>query len=57
MMQIGQEQPLPKAIPAGPPALTGTRERAGRPFPQADEEEDAIRVSPPLSWPRVFPGL
>jgi hypothetical protein len=57
MMQIGQEQPLPKAIPDGPPVLTGTRARAGRTFPKADEEDDAIRVSPPPSWPRVFPGL
>jgi hypothetical protein len=56
MMQIGQEQPLPMAIPDGPPVLRGTRERAGRPFPQADEEDDAVRASLP-PWPRVFPGL
>ena len=56
MMQIGDLQSQPPAFPKAPPADSAEKSQP-IPNPPAEEQEPLFVSSPPLPWPRVFPGL
>jgi hypothetical protein len=63
MIQIVETQPLPETDPAGSQGVWNGR--AGQPCcsakrqedPPADEATQSVDTPPPISWPRVLPGL
>ena len=55
MMQIGDLQPKPQAFPNASPAEADKQQQPTNRVPA--EGQEPLFISPPLPWPRVFPGL